>query len=100
MVTHIVAWKFKPESEVGSHADIIAAATEKIAGLRALIPEIVSVRCGADFLRSAASYDFGLIAEFKTVADFEIYRVHPHHLPVIEHMASVAASRVVVDFEG
>lgn len=100
MITHIVVWKFKPESELGApKAETAAALKEKLERLPALIPEIRSLSAGADALHTQASYDFGLIVTVDSRADLETYRVHPDHTPVVEYVASIASARIVVDFE-
>ncbi len=100
MITHIVVWKFKPESELGAtKTETAAALKEKLERLPALIPGIRSLSAGPDTLHTPASYDFGLIVTVDSRADLEAYRVHPDHIPVVEYVSSVAAARIAVDFE-
>lgn len=100
MITHLVAWKFKPESEIGAaHSAVGQIVKEKLESLPALIPEIRAISAGTDMLHTGASYDFALVARFDSLADLETYRMHPDHVKVGEYITSIAAARVAVDFE-
>lgn len=94
MLTHIVCWKYKPET-------VTAARDEHIAKLRALkqvIPEIISISVGRDILGLERSFDTGLVATFADEAGLAAYTDHPQHQEVAA-MGKVIAERVVsVDF--
>ncbi|CAH0117667.1 MULTISPECIES: Dabb family protein [unclassified Paenibacillus] len=94
MITHIVFFKLKdrsPES-VRKTADVLNA-------MRGQIPELLELEVGIDVLHSERSYDIALITKFESLAALEAYQVHPEHVKVIEHMATVRESSVSVDFE-
>lgn len=94
MLTHIVCWKYKPET-------VTAAREEHIAKLRALkqvIPEIISISVGRDILGLERSFDTGLVATFADESGLAAYTDHPQHQEVAA-MGKVIAERVVsVDF--
>jgi hypothetical protein len=48
----------------------------------------------------ARAYDIALITRFASLADMELYQVHPIHQEVLAHMRAVMEASVAVDFEG
>ena len=95
MITHIVCWKYKPETTDEQRA-------EHIAKLRALpedIPDIESFSVGQDVLRLERSFDTGLVAVFRDMAALDAYTVHPEHQKVVALGKEIAERVVSVDFE-
>lgn len=93
MVKHIILFKFRdPE-------DCISEASEKLLGLKALIPEIRSIETGRDFLHSGRSYDMALIVTFDDRAALEVYDKHPAHQLVRQFIHAHREASVAVDFE-
>jgi len=96
MITHVVFFKFKPETtpvEIQQLAD-------GLGGLPQLIEEIREFRFGADVLHSERSYDFGLVSSFDDLEALQRYQVHPEHQKVVAHVKAIASSVVAVDFAG
>ena len=96
MLTHIVVWKYKPETSD-------AARDEHISRLRALfpfIPEVQSLTVGRDVLHLARSYDTGLVATFHDRTGLDAYTVHPTHEEVAALGRSISEHVASVDFEG
>ena len=91
---HIVSFKYKPE--VGG-----ATRTEHRVQLRALadIDGIVELKVGEDVVRSARSYDTGLVITFRDRAALEAYAKNPRHVPVAQLGVANCESIVAVDFE-
>ncbi|MET9343782.1 Dabb family protein [Nonomuraea sp. NPDC003804] len=78
------------------------AAVEKgLAALPAVIPELRRYELGSDLgLAGAGNADFGIVAEFDSVADFEVYRDHPqHHAVINEHIVPIRKARTAIQFE-
>ena len=92
MIVHNVLFKLKDPADIPQAADVLRGMSGKIA-------ELKSIEVGVDQLGSERSYHIALITKFDTWADFEAYRIHPEHKPVLAHMAEVAASAAVVDYE-
>lgn len=95
MITHIVCWKYKPETTEEQR-------TEHIARLRALpefIPDIESFSVGSDVLRLDRSFDTGLVAIYRDLAMLEAYTDHPEHQKVATLGREIARQVVSVDFE-
>lgn len=96
MITHIVLFKFKPET---TEAEVQKLA-EGLGGLPQLIEEIREFRFGADVVRSERSYDLGLVSSFEDLDALQRYNVHPEHQKVVAQVKAIAANVVAVDFEG
>lgn len=94
MLTHVVLFKLKEPSETG-----IAETVARLTALDGAVPTLRSLEVGVDVVRSARSYDVALIARFDDAAGLAAYQSHPVHLPVIDYVNEVMASRVAVDFE-
>jgi len=94
MLTHVVSFKFKPETTAEQSAQLEA----KLKGLPAIISEIREFRVGRDVVRSERSYDLALISAFDDLAAMQRYQVHPAHLEVVALVKTLCAGVVAVDF--
>jgi len=95
MLTHIVLFKFKPET---TEAEIQRLA-EGLGGLPHVIEDIREFRFGTDVLRTERSYDLGLVSSFDDRDALQRYQVHPEHQKVVAQVKAIASSVVAVDFE-
>lgn len=78
----------------------IAAATDGLAALPGLIPEIKAFRLGRDIGVNSGNFHLAVTADFENVEGYLVYRDHPEHLKVIREKGSlVVASRAAVQFE-
>ncbi len=91
-VVHTVLFKLKDPAKAEPTASRLRAMSGQIEVLEDL-------EVGVDVLRTPRSYDLALTARFSSWDDLETYRTHPVHQPVLAHMAEVAESAVVVDYE-
>jgi hypothetical protein len=93
MLLHLVCFKYRPE------VDDVAREAHR-SQLRALadIDGVDDLHVGADVVRSARSYDTGLLIRFRDRAALEAYQTNPRHVPVSQHGASLSAHIVAVDF--
>jgi hypothetical protein len=94
MLTHIVCFKYKADTSEAARRDHLA----KLQGLASL-SGIVDLKAGADVVRSARSYDTGLIVRFADRAALDAYQKDPQHVPIAQHGAGLAEHIVAVDFE-
>ena len=94
MLIHIVCFKYKPEVAA-------AARTQHRERLRALadIDGINELKVGEDVVRSARSYDTGLVITFRDRAALDGYAKHPRHVPVAQFGPANCESIVSVDFD-
>jgi len=94
MLTHIVCWRYKPETSAEQRAEHIA----KLKNLPNLIPNITSFNIGADILHLERSFDTGLVAVYPDRAALDAYTVHPDHQEVANLGKQIAEKVVSVDF--
>ncbi len=94
MITHIVLFKFKPETTAAE----IEQLTAGLGDLPHQIEEIREFRFGTDVIRSERSYDLGLVSSFDDLDALQRYQVHPEHQKVVAHVKAIATSVVAVDF--
>lgn len=94
MLTHIVCWKYKPETTPEQRAEHIA----KLRNLVQVIPEIISFSVGSDVLHLERSFDTGLVATYADRDALEAYNVHPEHVKVAAMGRQIAEKVVSVDF--
>lgn len=94
MLTHIVCWKYKPETTPDQREDHIS----RLRALPGVIPDIVSFEVGADILHLDRSFDTGLVAVFSGREALDAYTVHPDHQEVAAFGKQIAERAVSVDF--
>ena len=94
MVMHVVCFKYKAEVDAaarGQHCDRLSA-------LRTL-DGVVDLKVGEDVVRSARSYDTGLVIQFRDRAALDAYQQNDRHVPVAQYGVSISEHIVAVDFE-
>ena len=94
MLTHIVCWKYKPETTEEQRTEHIA----KLRNLPSVIPNILSFDVGADILHLERSFDTGLVATYPDRDALDAYTVHPAHQEVANMGKQIAEKVVSVDF--
>lgn len=94
MLTHIVCWKYKPETTESERENHRA----KLRNLANVIPEILNSSVGADVLHLERSFDTGLVATYANRAALDRYDAHPEHKAVQAIGRQIAERVVSVDF--
>ena len=94
MLIHIVSFKYKADVAEAARADH----RSRLKGL-ARLPGVVDLKVGADVVRSARSYDTGLVVTFPDRAALDAYQTNPQHVPVAQFGASLSEHIVAVDFD-
>lgn len=94
MLTHIVCWKYKPETDSVTREDH----REKLRALGGVIPEIIDFNVGEDILHLERSFDTGLVSTFADRDALDRYTVHPEHQAVAALGKQIAERVVSVDF--
>jgi hypothetical protein len=94
MLTHIVCWKYKPETTPEQRQDHIA----RLRALPDVIPKIISFNVGSDILHLERSFDTGLVAVYLDREALDIYTDHPSHVEVAALGKQIAEKVVSVDF--
>ncbi len=96
MIQHVVLLSFVPEATDEQRV----AVADALRALPDLIPEIRRYAVGPDLGLASDTSSFGIVAEFATVADYEVYRDHPAHRRVITDLIGpIRAGRAAVQFE-
>lgn len=96
MLRHVVMMRWTPTTT----PEHIAAVQVGLGALPAAIPEIREYRFGPDAGLNEGNYDFVVVADFETAADYVAYRDHPQHRTVItERIADHVAARASVQYQ-
>jgi Stress responsive A/B Barrel Domain len=96
VIQHVVLLTFIPEAT----DEQVAAVADGLRALPGLIPEIKGYAVGPDLGLAPDTASFGIVAEFDSRADYEVYRDHPAHRRVItEHIGPIRAARAAIQFE-
>ena len=93
MITHVVMWKFKPNTEKEQE--------RFLTGLKALygvIPEIKAQEVHVSAVPNA-DYDAILISKFDSLETLNAYKVDPRHMAVADICKSIRTIRSAFDFE-
>ncbi len=93
MLTHIVCFKYKPDTPESARQDH-RARLRGLAGLAGVVDLVV----GEDIVRSPRSYDTGLVVVFQDRAGLDAYQRDPQHVPVAQYGVSLCDQIVAVDF--
>ena len=95
MITHIVCWKYKPDTSGEQRAEHIS----RLRALREFISDIESFSVGADELHLDRSFDTGLVAIYRDMDALDAYTDHPEHQKVAAIGREISQQVVSVDFE-
>jgi len=94
MLTHIVCWKYKPDTDVKARQSHI----HSLKALTGFIPEINSLNVGPDVLHLERSFDTGLVVVFADRDALDRYTEHPEHQKVAAMGRAISERVVSVDF--
>lgn len=96
MIEHIVLIKFSPETTVEQKEELI----RKTLLLKEVIPGIIDIQQGLNFLSRNKGFDVGLTVRFKDRASLENYGPHPAHQKVVSYLKEIGVEdSIFVDFE-
>ena len=99
MINHVVLFKLKKYNSESEKQNVIGSIEDALLGLSGKIKELKHIEVGVNYELAANSYDICLISHFETVADLDVYRVHPEHVKVADLIGQHAVERAAVDFE-
>lgn len=94
MLRHIVLIKFKEDHT----PEQVKAVKDGMDALPDRIPEIVSYTHGTDAGNTDSKYDYGIVADFVSDADYITYRDHPAHKEVGAHVVAIMADAAQMQF--
>lgn len=94
MIVHMVCFKYKADFSPAARADH----RERLRSLKDL-DGIIDLKVGEDVVKSARSYDTGILVLFRDRAALDAYQIHPRHVVVGQLGRDNSDSIVAVDFE-
>ncbi|WP_159699856.1 Dabb family protein [Arthrobacter sp. 18067] len=94
MIRHAVLFKFKDDFPDADKAAWIAGLNR----MDGNIPGLVKLTHGADVLRHDRSFDYAIVADFKSVEDIEVYNTHALHEPLKKYSFPNSEQIIAVDF--
>lgn len=98
MLKHIVMWRFAEGAEGKTAAQHAQWMKQHLDALVGVVPEIHSLECGLDILRSPASFDCVLTVVLDDTEALQRYANHPQHLLIADYAKRVTQTRVAVDY--
>ncbi|WP_430973655.1 Dabb family protein [Sunxiuqinia rutila] len=98
MINHVVLFKLKEYPKTEKEAVLLKIKTA-LEALKDKIEQVRHIEVGLNYELEAKSYDLCLISHFDSVADLDVYRVHPEHLKVVSLIQETTVERAAVDYE-
>ncbi len=99
MVKHIVFWKMKEALSASDREEALRKIKRGFEAMQGVIPGLLRIEVGIDFLRSPESSDFALYCEFESRAALDGYQAHPLHQAMLPLVRDVRIERRVVDYD-
>ena len=99
MVKHIVFWKLREDLQGAARDERLRQIKDGFDQLQGVIPGLLHIEIGFDFLKSADSVDLILYSEFESRAALDGYQNHPGHLAMIPLVRDVRVERRAGDYE-
>jgi hypothetical protein len=94
MLTHIVCWKYKPDTTEDQKINHIS----RLRNLKNEIDCVKSLNVGSDVLHLDRSFDTGLVATFDDKEALDEYTVHAAHQEVVAIGRAISEKVISVDF--
>ena len=99
MIKHIVLWRLKDRANGLGKTEIATTMKERLEALRGVVPGLLHLEVGLDFLKSETSSDLVLYTEFASREALEAYQTHPAHKEFVAFSHDLRTERRVVDYE-
>lgn len=99
MVKHIVFWRVKDDLQGSAREQRLREIKDGFETLQGVIPGLLRIEIGFDFLKSADSVDIILYSEFESRAALDSYQNHPGHNAMAPLVRDVRVERRVGDYE-
>jgi quinol monooxygenase YgiN len=98
MVKHIVFWKVK-EMPAQEREQALRKIKQGFEAMQGVIPGLLRIEVGIDFLHSPESADFVLYSEFESREALDGYQAHPVHQAMVPMVRDIRVERRVVDYD-
>lgn len=95
MIRHVFLWKVTDDADPQYVVDRLNELPERIPGC---LSWTIGAHQGEEGL-SGGVWQFGLVADFPSMADLDTYSSHPFHVEVVDELLPFFADRAVCDFE-
>ena len=99
MIKHIVFWRLKDRANGHGKAEIAKNLKQRLESLRGVVPGLLHLEVGLDFLQSESSSDLALYTEFANREALDAYQKHPAHKEFVDFSHDLRTERRVVDYE-
>ncbi|HEY7442420.1 MAG TPA: Dabb family protein [Vicinamibacterales bacterium] len=99
MIKHIVFWRLKDRVNGQGKAEIALELKKRLEALRGVVPGLLHLEVGLDFLKSESSSDLALYTEFSSREALDAYQKHPAHKEFVDFSHDLRTERRVVDYE-
>ncbi|HEY7448604.1 MAG TPA: Dabb family protein [Vicinamibacterales bacterium] len=99
MIKHIVLWRLKDRVNGQGKAEIARELKKRLEALRGVVPGLLHLEVGLDFLKSESSSDLALYTEFSSREALDAYQKHPAHQEFVDFSHDLRSERRVVDYE-
>jgi len=97
MIRRIVVFKMKDFAEGCKGAENALKLAGMFNALKEKLPFLASIRAGVN-VNGASDYHMGLMVEYRTEADIDLYTNHPDHVVVKDFVGKVIETRTIVDY--
>ncbi|MCL1593870.1 MAG: Dabb family protein [Actinomycetia bacterium] len=82
MIRHVAVFKFNDDMMPETIDDI----DNTLATLPDIIPEILTFRTGRDIGLTGGAWDYGVVADFASSADYTTYATNPDHVHMVKNV--------------
>ena len=92
---HVVCFKLKNPTEL-----LLKETKELLLTMKGIIPEVIDVKVGLDFLHSERSFDILLEVTLNSKEDLDVYQFSDYHVNVVlKYMKAIIERSIAVDYE-
>jgi hypothetical protein len=98
MINHTVLFKMRAFDSPTAKKEAVERLTAALLNLKNEIPELKHIEVNSHYTLDAPSFDICLITHFDSIADLDVYRVHPEHMKVIDLVKELTTERAAVDY--
>lgn len=82
MIRHVAVFRFN-DNIAEEYIDRI---DETLATLPSIIPQIISFSSGRNAYVTSGAWDYAVVADFATPADYLIYATNPEHVDMVKNL--------------
>ena len=99
MIRHIVMFKLKDFPDESEKMTAAQKVMQRLDELPSKINVIRKYEAGIDVRKLSWSNDIVLIMDFDSIADLEVYTIHPAHQEFIAFNKDYSINKVCIDYE-